>query len=504
MSNEQERQWADRLEVGAEDDELLALAARLRRAGQATRPAPPLAFQQQLRRDLLNQHAAAPEPGASLWRWAGSLAAVALLAVVVGLMWLSLSSAGRSTFGGSPPPAYQLLEHTVSMAAPPGGGANPPGDSLAPDVILVVDTRWSLPPEAGEVMAFVHLLDANGQVIAQADAPLQPTADATAAGQATATASLTVASDVAANAYKLVAGLYDPATGARLPLGSDGATTVRLGEVPVAQPIETTAAEGPAPLPPPEGSARLETSSTNASDGLTPGATLEFSGSWHIPTGLAAGTDVMAFVHLRNEAGETVAQADGALTMEGVTALTPTDDAAEAGAWLFHLPLVLPDDLPPGDYLLVTGLVGANGQHLPVVDLAVSTEIVIGPVTIGRPEHTDPKITVLAVSPAAGAVLSGTQPITFNVRLAYNAVSPPALLEIRIAETVGENGRGVATAQVTLDSTSGEITLPVVLHPAQELNAPAKLGLWLQLRADAASPPQLVAWPEGYRWRYNP
>jgi len=45
MSNEQERQWADRLEVGAEDDELLALAARLRRAGQATRPAPPLAFQ---------------------------------------------------------------------------------------------------------------------------------------------------------------------------------------------------------------------------------------------------------------------------------------------------------------------------------------------------------------------------------------------------------------------------------------------------------------------------
>jgi hypothetical protein len=231
---------------------------------------------------------------------------------------------------------------------------------------------------------------------------------------------------------------------------------------------------------------------------------LEFSGSWHIPTGLAAGTDVMAFVHLRNEAGETVAQADGALTMEGVTALTPTDDAAEAGAWLFHLPLVLPDDLPPGDYLLVTGLVGANGQHLPVVDLAVSTEIVIGPVTIGRPEHTDPKITVLAVSPAAGAVLSGTQPITFNVRLAYNAVSPPALLEIRIAETVGENGRGVATAQVTLDSTSGEITVPVVLHPAQELNAPAKLGLWLQLRADAAAPPQLVAWPEGYRWRYNP
>ena len=504
MSNEHERQWAERLEAGAEDDELLALAARLRRAGQTTRATPTLDFQRQLRRDLMNQYATTPKHGASIWRWAGSLAAVALLAAVVGLMWLSISSAERPTFGGSPPPAYQLLEHTVSVATPPDGAANPPADALSPDVTLVVAMRWSLPPEAGDVMAFVHLLDANGQVIAQADAPLQPATEATAEGQATATASLTVTADVAANATELVAGLYDPATGGRLPLSSDGETTMRLGEVPVAQPNVTTDMEGPSPMPSPEESARLETSSYDAPDALTPGATLEYAGRWHIPVDLATGADVMAFLHLRNEAGETVGQVDGPLTIESVNASAPSDDAAEDNGWLFRLPLVLPKDLPPGDYLLVTGLVGANGQRLPVFDLVVGDEIVIGPVTIGPKANIEPRLTVLSVSPAVGTILTGTQPITFTVRLAYDAISPPALLELKIAETVGENGRGVATAQVTLDSASGEITVPIVLHPAQELNAPAKLGLWLQLRADADSPPQAAVWPEGYRWRYNP
>ncbi len=364
MSNEHQRQWAERLEAGAEDDELLALAARLRRAGAATRATPSLALQRQLRRDLMKQSSSAPSRAANIGRWAGSLAAVALLVVVVGLMWLSISSAGRPTFGGSPPPAYQLLEHTVSVAAPADGAANLPGDALSPDVTLVVAMRWSLPPEAGEVMALVHLLNANGQVIAQADVPLQPAIEPTAEGQATATASMTVTADMAANATELVAGLYDPATGARLPLGSDGETTVGLGEVPVAPPIEA------------EGS--------------------------------------------------------------------------------------------------------------------------------GGAEAIDATLTVRDVSPATGAILTGTQPITFTVRLAYDTINPPALLELKIAETVGENGRGVATARVTLDRASGEITVPVVLYPAQELNAPAELGLWLQLRADADAPPELIEMPEAYRWRYTP
>ena len=370
---------------------------------------------------------------------------------------------------------------------------------------LIIDTSWRLSSAVGEIRVFVQLLDTDGQIIAQAEAPLQSATDGAAQGQATSSLALTLTTDEASAAYQLVAGLYDPITGARLPLSSDGATTtVTLGEVPVVQPNDITNMEGPPPMPLPSESARLETSTYDASANLTPGATLKLTGRWHIPAGLAAGTDVMAFLHLRNEAGETVAQVDGPLTSESVTNSITPDEAVEHEGWGFQLPLVLPNNLSPGDYLLVTGLVGPNGQRLPVFDLAVGYEIVVKPLTIGQSGRTDPKLTVLAVSPAAGAELTGTRPITFTIRLAYDAVTPPALLEVKIAETVGENGRGVATAQVTLDSASGEVSVPVVLHPAQELNAPAKLGLWLQLRANADAPPQLVIWPEGYRWRYNP
>lgn len=508
MSNDYDRKWAEQLEAGAEDDELLALAERLRRAGQTTRPTPSLAFQRQLRRDLMNQYAATPGRGASVWRWAGSLVAVAMLAVVVWLTWLSISSAGRPSFGGSPPPAYQLLGHTVSVAAPLDSTTNPPGDALSPDVTLVVDMRWSLPPETGEVMAFVHLLDTNGQVIAQADVPLQPVIEAAAEGQATATASLTVTAALAANAYELVTGLYDPTTGARLPLSSDGSTTtVRLGEVPVAQPIEAEESSGVSGetgvasetmIVLPEGAIYLEMHGYSTLEDLAAGEVLSLLGRWRIPPDVANGADLMAFLHLRDKTGVIVAQDDGQLTREDVE----PHDAGEA--WRFTLGFALPNDLPPGEYRLVTGLLGTDGQRLPVFDQVVGDEIVIGPVTIGRAQFTDAKLTVLDVTPAAGTSLSGAQPITFTVRLAYDGVTTPALLEVKVNEVMGASGRGVATAQVTLESTTGEITVPVVLHPAQEFNAPAALGLWLQIRANTGSPPEVIELPEEYRWRYTP
>jgi hypothetical protein len=377
MSNEHERQWAERLEAGAEDDELLALAARLRQEGQATRPAPSLAFQRQLRRDLLNQYAAnAPGRGTNVWRWAGSLAAVALLVAVVGLTWLSISSSGRPAFGG-----LAQVEPTASL------------------------------PSRAEVAV-------------------------------------------------------------------EGQTII----VP----------------PPPEGAIYMESYGYSANPGLTPGATLAFTGRWRIPADAANGPELTTFLHLRGDSGAIVAQADGPLTIED-------DQTSSANAsWSFQLNLALPDPLPPGDYLLVTGLVGADGQRMPVYDLTEGDEIVIGPVTIGRATFTEAKLTVLDVSPAAGTELSGAQPITFTVRLAYGAVTAPALLEVKINEVMGASGRGVATAQVTLDGATGEVSVPVVLHPAQELNAPAELGLWLQLRADAGSPPELIEMPEAYRWHYTP
>ncbi len=164
----------------------------------------------------------------------------------------------------------------------------------------------------------------------------------------------------------------------------------------------------------------------------------------------------------------------------------------------------MPDDLPSGEYLLVAGLYAADGQRLPVFDLAIGDEIVISTVMIGEAVFTDGNLTVVDVSPAAGALLTGTQPIIFTLHLAYDSVATPAILEVKINEIVGASGRGVATARVTLDNAAGEVSVPVVLYPAQELNAAAKLGLWLQLRSDDDSPPQIIDMPADYRWRYTP
>lgn len=350
MSNEHDRQWAERLEAEAKDDELLALAARLRRAGQTTRATPSLAFQRQLRRDLMDQHAAAPRHGATVWRWAGSLAAVGLLAVVVGLMWFSISSSGRPAFGGAP--------------------------------------------------------------------------------------------------------------------------------------LETAA--------------YVEWYGYSTLEGLAPGETVPIITHWRIPDGVAATT---AYAHLLDSAGKIMSQADMALT-------------ADEEAWLATLVISLPDTLPPGDYTIVAGLLDAKGARLPVVDRVVTDaaiadksigwKVELGALTVVPVATAEPRLTILDISPAAGASLTGTQPITFTVRLAYEAVSAPAILEVKINEVIGASGRGVATAQVTLEDAAGEITVPVVLHPAQELNAPAEFGLWLQLRADAGSPPERIEMPEAYRWRYTP
>lgn len=379
MNSDPDKQWTESLETGREDDELLALAARLKRAGAESRPAPSLAFQRQLRRDLLNQYATTPERSAKAWRWIGSASAVGMLAIIVSLMWLSISSSGRPSFGGAAMP-----EPTATLSA----GEKPTVES-------------------------------------------QPTA-------------------------------------------------VLLSE----------------------GTAYLESHSYSAPNGIVPGKMLEFTGRWSIPANTSADAGLMAFVHLRDAAGAILAQSDGPLTAADVKASGASRDGHKL--WFFQLPLVLPDSIAPGEYTLVTGLVGASGQRHPVFDQAVGDELVVGPVTVTQRAITDPILTVLAVTPAVGTALTGTQPITLTVRLAYDSVAAPALLEVKINEMSGMNGRGVATAQVTLDDATGEVTLPVVLYPAQELNAPADLGLMLQLRADDGSPPLLIELPAEYRWRYRP
>jgi hypothetical protein len=507
MSTNHDRPWEERLEAGAEDDELLALAARLRRAGEATRATPPLAFQRQLRRDLLNQHAAPPRRGANVWRWVSSLVAVALLAVVVGLTWLSISSSGRPSFGG----AANGEAETAIVSLPDGSiylemhGYSSALEALVPGEMLSLNGRWRIPANVAngaDLTAFLQLRDEAGALVAQADGPLTSEYIETRNGREAwwFLLSLALPDNLPPGEYLLVTGLLG-ANGQRLPVFDQQVSdeivigTVTLGDVPVAQ---SDVAIVP---PPPEGAAYLESSSYSAPDGLIPGGTVEFTGLWRIPTDLAIGADVMSFLHLRTADGVIIAESDGALIADNTTSGASRNGRA---AWASQLIMAMPDDLRPGEYFLVTGLVDTNGQRLPVFDLTTGDEIVIGSFTTGQATFIDTNMTVLDVSPAAGSILTGTQPITFTVRLAYDGVAAPALLEVKINEVIGASGRGVATAQVTLETESGEVTVPVVLRPAQELNAPAELGLWLQLRADADSPPELIAMPEEHRWRYTP
>ncbi len=120
------REWSEQLEGGARDEELLAVAARLERAGLDEPTAPSIEFRRQLRRDLLNQYEiTADRPAGRLWRFAGSVAAIGVLAVIVITTWLSMSSTGRTSFGGAPnigpaatalPPdgsRYTFVDHSV-------------------------------------------------------------------------------------------------------------------------------------------------------------------------------------------------------------------------------------------------------------------------------------------------------------------------------------------------------------------------------------------------------
>ena len=248
------REWSKQLERGGHDDDLLAVAARLERAVQNEQAAPSVEFQRQLKRDLLNQYATSADgPVSRLWRWAGSAAAIGLLAMVVIATWLTMSSAGRTSTGGAPldsqagPEAtprtdhgYQFLGHstsggtvteTVTEKGETGETTNQTETHLlVPGMTLNVTLRLSLPPEAGMVSAFVHLLNSEGQIVAQADAPLLEAFDATDQSFAP-TVALNLPTDLPSGEYELVGGLYEPETGTRLPISTEQgeSTTVQLG-----------------------------------------------------------------------------------------------------------------------------------------------------------------------------------------------------------------------------------------------------------------------------------
>ena len=403
-ANRNDKAWAARLEAGREDDPLLELAAELKRAGEETQAAPTVAFQRQLRRDLLNQYERpAARPWHVLGRWAASALAVIVLAAAVGLTWFSISGSGRPSFGGAAltepatnPPGgaasvYRLLDDTITgVITETATTIDPAGQTvtklLTPGVNVEVTTHWSLPPDAGPVSAFVHLLDSEGHVVAQADGPVEAAEDA-ANPLPVSTLALTLPADLSAGTYELIGGLYVPTTGTRLTVNTDDGqfTAIPLGQYEVPEPA-------------------------------APGQLNEAV----LATLIAQRHDIL------------------------------------------HAQLL---------------------------------------------ESQEDALLVHDVSPTAGTTLGSAAPLEFAITVDYAFRSAPAgILEVQIVEMQsGEAGRvvGLATVENLVQGT-GTVTAVVVVNPATALSGPADLGLWLQLRTDAASPPLLIEMPESFGWRYEP
>jgi 4-amino-4-deoxy-L-arabinose transferase-like glycosyltransferase len=104
-----------------------------------------------------------------------------------------------------------------------------PGAAL--DVTLIWDAAGPLPVD---YTVFVHLVDEAGQIAAQGDAPPRggryPTTTWGAGERFPDPHTLALPADLPPGAYALLVGLYDPLSGARLPLEAGG-DHVRLGQI---------------------------------------------------------------------------------------------------------------------------------------------------------------------------------------------------------------------------------------------------------------------------------
>ncbi|WP_374688307.1 hypothetical protein [Promineifilum sp.] len=560
-ANHERREWAERLEAGRADDELLELAARLKRVGGETQPTPPLAFQQQLRRDLLKQYEASPKRGAGLWRWAGSAAVVGLLALAVVMVWLSVGSAGRPSFGGDAvQPITPQIAATTQIVPPPlpnvayleaygtSYGTNGESNGPFPGGTLRVHVRWRVPAGFTAVRTFAHLRDTAGQTVAQADTPLEGSGE-------TREAQLTLALpfSLPPGDYQVVSGLTDAAGAPQTVYEFDNAALAveaSLGIIVVVAPEQadnaSTASEYTYLDYSITGGLVLESVQTDSGDFQTqgmmlPGIEVGVVTRWSLPLATAA---VVPFVQLLDGEGRIVAQADGGT-------LTAAEGAGQT-AVAATLSLSLPTDLAPGRYELVGGLYDAvTGARLPistpqgeVTAVSLDQYEVLGRgsapefdvVTPENAPENSPRVTVIPsnssesssagttvsnfltvhdVAPAAGTVLSGTAPLHFDIVFSYALDSlSSAFLEVQVVElqkgTTG--GRRVGRATAELGARNGSLEVEIIVDPTSTLYGlpgPADLGLRFEIKPEATSDasdaiPLVIETPGDLRWRYEP
>jgi hypothetical protein len=119
-------------------------------------------------------------------------------------------------------------------------GYDLPATQAAPGGALEITLHWQATESTGDRLAvFVHLLDAQGEIIGQSDGEpgsgASPTSSWLPGEYLADRRTLRVRADAAAGPATLVVGLYDPATGVRVPwLDAAGQPAADLLPLPVA------------------------------------------------------------------------------------------------------------------------------------------------------------------------------------------------------------------------------------------------------------------------------
>jgi hypothetical protein len=110
-------------------------------------------------------------------------------------------------------------------------------ERIVPGQTMTVTLVWQALGETDQdVKVFVHLLDADGRVVAQSDAVpagwTRPTSGWQAGEYVTDAHVLEIRRDMPPGEYRLVAGMYDSTTGQRLPAEA-GSDVIKLGRLDV-------------------------------------------------------------------------------------------------------------------------------------------------------------------------------------------------------------------------------------------------------------------------------
>lgn len=230
--------------------------------------------------------------------------------------------------------------------------------------------------------AFVQILDGDGRVAAGWEGPPLPnlpTIEWRAGDLLRTPFALRLPASLPDGRYRLIAGLFDPATGQRLAPHGQRADFLTLAQATV-QGRPHRFAEAPAPQTSQAaqfgGQARLLGFDLTPAQ-VRPGAAVTLTLHWQ--SGEPWERRAAVFVHLLDAAGQTVAQADG----EPGAGLLPTTGWL-AGEFLSdtHV-LSIPPDLPQGSYRIEIGFYFEDGARLPLADgspdhaLVLQTKIMV-------------------------------------------------------------------------------------------------------------------------------